>query len=149
MELPSEVRQKVLAQHREIEALLAELSAGAKTMAQGEHAVAKVKRAANALFTVLELHMVFEEQNLLPEIESADGFGPERAKHMLDEHREQRAFFGSLRASIESSEDPDVIAARIDEFAAELRADIEQEEKDYLSPSLLKDDVVTSDYFGG
>ena len=44
--MPSEVRRKVLSQHREIEQMLSELETGVEQLAGGETEAAQVKRAA-------------------------------------------------------------------------------------------------------
>ena len=88
--MPSEVRRKVLSQHREIEQMLSELEAGVAKLGEGSVDAAQVKRAAYALRGILELHMNFEEAHMVPAINEADGFGPERVRHLHAEHAEQR-----------------------------------------------------------
>ena len=84
--MPSEVRRKVLSQHREIEQMLSELEAGVAQLGAGAVDAGQVKRAAYALRGILELHMNFEEAHMVPAIEEADGFGPERVRHLHAEH---------------------------------------------------------------
>ena len=86
--MPSEVRRKVLSQHREIEQMLAELEAGVAHLGDGKVDAEQVKRAAYALRGILELHMNFEEAHMAPAINEADGFGPERVRHLHAEHAE-------------------------------------------------------------
>ena len=69
--MPSEVRRKVLGQHREIEQLLSELETGVARLCAGTVEAGQVKRAAYALRGILELHMNFEDAYLAPAIEEA------------------------------------------------------------------------------
>ena len=147
--MPSEVRRKVLSQHREIEQMLSELEAGIEQLAQGEAEASQVKRAAYALRGILELHMNFEETHMVPAIEESDGFGPERARHLHAEHEEQRRELDKVVDQIrEASSDVD-LATSVSRLAAMLRNDIEEEERDYVNEKLLRDSIIPTDTFGG
>jgi hypothetical protein len=147
--MPSEVRRKVLSQHREIEQILAELEAGVGHLADGSVDADQVKRAAYALRGILELHMNFEEAHMAPAIHEADGFGPERVRHLHTEHQEQRKELDRLVEGIREASSSDDLAERVSKLAAMLREDIEQEERDYVNEKLLHDHIIPSDTFGG
>ncbi|MGB5808964.1 MAG: hemerythrin domain-containing protein [Polyangiales bacterium] len=147
--MPSEVRRRVLTQHREIETMLAELEQGAAKLVEGGAIVEKVKRAAYALRGILELHLRFEERYMVPAISEADGFGPERARHLHSEHAEQRAHLDQLVHSILEAEAPEAIQGGVSKLAEMLRADIEEEEQHYVNDKLLRDDIIPTDTFGG
>lgn len=147
--MPSEIRGKVLSQHREIEQILSELEAGVAKLAEGSVEPAQVKRAAYALRGILELHMNFEETYMVPAIEEADGFGPERARHLHSEHAEQRQELDRLVDAIREASSTDDLAAIVTRLAEMLRSDIEQEERDYVTDKLLRDNIIPSDTFGG
>ncbi|MDH3625785.1 MAG: hemerythrin domain-containing protein [Myxococcales bacterium] len=147
--MPSEVRQKVLTQHREIEKMLAELEVGARQLREGEEEEDRVKRAAYALRGILELHMTFEETHMVPAISEADGFGPERARHLHAEHAEQRAHLDRLLHAILDAKSPAEIEKGIADLAEMLRKDIEEEEKHYVNEKLLRDSLMPTDTFGG
>lgn len=147
--LPSEIRRKVLTQHREIELMLSELEIGAKQLREGREKPERVKRAAYALRGILELHMVFEEAHMVPAISEADGFGPERARHLHTEHAEQREHIDRLVHSILDAEAPAEIENGIAHLADILRKDIEEEERDYVNAQLLRDSIIPTDTFGG
>lgn len=148
--LPSEVREKVLAQHREIEEMLAELQAGLSESQQSPQTWAEqAKRCAYALRGVLELHMKFEEEQLVPAIQEADGFGPERARHILSEHEEQREALDAIVESILSAGSNERLVKGIEELATMLRSDMQQEECNYVNAKLLRDSVIPTDTFGG
>ena len=147
--MPSEVRRKVLSQHREIEQMLAELEAGVAQLGQGAVDAEQVKRAAYALRGILELHMNFEETHMVPAIVESDGFGPERARHLHEEHTQQRKEFDRLVDQIREASSHDDLAATVARLAGMLRVDIREEEEAYVNEKLLRDDLMPSDTFGG
>lgn len=147
--MPSEVRRKVLSQHREIEQMLSELEAGVRQLGEGTVEEGQVKRAAYALRGILELHMNFEETHMAPAIQEADGFGPERVSHLHAEHAEQRKELDRLVDAIREAASPDELISGVVTLATMLRKDIEQEERDYVTDKLLRDNVIPTDTFGG
>jgi iron-sulfur cluster repair protein YtfE (RIC family) len=147
--MPSEVRRKVLSQHREIEQMLSELESGVAHLADGEVDGDQVKRAAYALRGILELHMNFEETHMVPAINEADGFGPERVRHLHTEHAEQRRELDRLVDQIREASSAVDLAGSVSKLAQMLRADIEEEERDYVNEKLLRDNLIPSDTFGG
>lgn len=147
--MPSEVRRKVLSQHREIEQMLSELEAGVAKLGEGSVDAAQVKRAAYALRGILELHMNFEEAHMVPAIHDADGFGPERVRHLHAEHADQRRELDRLVDAIREARSPDSLVSTVTTLAQMLRVDIEQEERDYVNEKLLSDHLIPSDPFGG
>ena len=147
--MPSEVRRRVLSQHREIEQMLSELEAGVTQLGEGSVDAQQVKRAAYALRGILELHMNFEETYMVPAIHDADGFGPERVRHLHTEHAEQRKGLDALVDAIREASSVDDLAAGVTRLAEMLRIDIEEEEREYVTDKLLRDDVIPTDTFGG
>ena len=147
--MPSEVRRKVLSQHREIEQILAELEAGVVQLGDGAVNAEQVKRAAYALRGILELHMNFEELHMVPAITEADGFGPERARHLHTEHQEQRKQLDHLVHAIREANSIDELAQGVAKLSEMLRDDIEEEEREYVTDRLLRDNIIPTDTFGG
>ena len=147
--MPSEVRRKVLGQHREIEQMLAELEAGVAHLGDGSVNAGQVKRAAYALRGILELHMNFEEAYMAPAINEADGFGPERVRHLHAEHAQQRKELDRLVDQIREAESPAELTKSVTRLAEMLRNDIEEEERDYVNEKILHDHIMPSDTFGG
>ncbi len=147
--MPSEICQKVLAQHREIEQILSDLEVGARRLRERGEEAERVKRAAYALRGILEVHMTFEEAHMVPAITNADGFGPERARHLHAEHAEQREHLDRLVHAILDARSPMEIEKSVTHLADILRKDIEQEEKDYVNEELLRDSLIPTDTFGG
>ena len=147
--MPSEVRQKVLSQHREIEQMLSELEAGVTHLGDGSVDAGQVKRAAYALRGILELHMNFEEAHMVPAIHEADGFGPERVRHLHAEHAEQRRELDQLVDQIREASSTADLTKSVAKLAEMLRDDIEEEEREYVNEKLLHDHIMPTDTFGG
>ena len=147
--MPSEVRRRVLSQHREIEQMLAELETGVTKLNDGSVDAGQVKRAAYALRGILELHMSFEETHMAPAINDADGFGPERVRHLHAEHADQRAEMDRFIGSIREAESRAELTKSVVKLAEMLRIDIEEEEREYVNEKLLSDHLIPSDPFGG
>ena len=147
--MPSEVRRKVLSQHREIEQMLSELEAGVAQLGAGTVDASQVKRAAYALRGILELHIHFEATHMVPAINEADGFGPERVRHLHAEHAEQRQELDRLVDGIREASSPDDLVSGVTKLANMLRIDIEEEEREYVTDKLLRDDIIPTDTFGG
>jgi iron-sulfur cluster repair protein YtfE (RIC family) len=147
--MPSEVRRKVLSQHREIEQMLSELEAGVTHLGDGTVDSGQVKRAAYALRGILELHMNFEEAHMVPAINEADGFGPERVRHLHQEHEQQRQELDRLVDLIREASSTEELRRNVVRLAQMLRQDIEDEERDYVNEKLLRDHIIPSDTFGG
>jgi hemerythrin-like domain-containing protein len=139
----------VLSQHREIEQMLSELEAGVAQLGDGGVNAEQVKRAAYALRGILELHMNFEELHMVPAIIEADGFGPERARHLDTEHQEQRKQLDLLVDTIREARSTDDLAESVAKLAQVLRDDIDEEEREYVTDKLLRDSVIPTDTFGG
>lgn len=147
--MPSEVRRKVLSQHREIEQMLSELETGVTHLGNGTAGADQVKRAAYALRGILELHMNFEEAHMVPAINDADGFGPERVRHLHAEHADQRQELDRLVDQIREASSLDDLKASVVKLAEMLRKDIEEEEREYVNEKLLRDHIMPNDTFGG
>ena len=109
----------------------------------------QVKRAAYALRGILELHMNFEEAHMAPAINEADGFGPERVRHLHAEHADQRRELDRLVDQVREASSPDDLSASVVKLAEMLRKDIEEEEREYVNEKLLHDHIMPSDTFGG
>jgi iron-sulfur cluster repair protein YtfE (RIC family) len=129
--------------------MLSELETGVAQLGEGSVDAQQVKRAAYALRGILELHMNFEETYMVPAINDADGFGPERVRHLHAEHAEQRKELDRLVDAIREASSPDDLAAGVAKLAEMLRIDIEEEEREYVTDKLLRDDIIPTDTFGG
>jgi len=93
--------------------------------------------------------MNFEETHMVPAINDADGFGPERVRHLHAEHAEQRQELDRLVDAIREASSADGLISGVSKLAEMLRVDIEQEEREYVNEKLLSDNLIPSDPFGG
>ncbi len=148
---PSEKREVVLADHRVLKERLERLQSLATTAADADgdkrrEALVLARDALKELRVFFLAHLDREEQLLLPELKSVDGFGPERVRALLAEHKMQRADLDGLVAAFEGPL-PDVAA--LSGFVSRLLEDMKQEEEQHLSAKVLHDDLVSSDHFGG
>ncbi|MEO0326399.1 MAG: hemerythrin domain-containing protein [Myxococcota bacterium] len=148
--LPSEVRARLVEAHGAIRERLARAGTLVAWLREG-HAAAPstLKTWAEDLHQLLVAHMEEEERLLLPALTEADGFGPTRAAALQEEHEAQRRGLQRVLAAIVSEGDGELLADRIELLVARVRRDMDEEEAQYLSARLLKDDLVPADYFGG
>jgi hypothetical protein len=142
---PSEVRDWVGRQHVQLRILFGEV----------EHACAEaIERARDARPIVERLtravadHLAFEDRTLVPTLRQIDGWGAVRADHVAADHALQRQQLAALcRLAREGSA---IDAARaVLSLLQELRVDMDGEERDLLSPDLLRDDLIVIDQSDG
>jgi hypothetical protein len=147
---PSELRERILRQHREIESMLDELEAGAERLESGRESSTWLRCAAEVLGPVLEWHMNLEDKQLGPMLRASDAFGPVRAERLAEEHERQRVELETLIRRVRRAADSRDVVRRARELVAAIRADIVHEEAEYLRESLLRDDpLLVEDAFGG
>jgi hypothetical protein len=137
--LPSEVRRALLGEHARISTLITELEDLAERVSAGEDLGRRFPAVAAQLERALERHNEAEEVALAPFLGQADAWGPLRVAGLLEEHKQEHT---SLRAVLV---DPDVrrLARAVPRFAADLREHIAHEERTFLEPELLRDDIIT------
>ena len=51
-------------------------------------------------------------------------------------------------ASLDDSVDPEALASTVEEFARRIADDIDEEERQYLTEGLLKDDLIVTGFIG-
>jgi iron-sulfur cluster repair protein YtfE (RIC family) len=137
---PSTVRSEVLEQHETLRALMSRVLDRARGQQSDDfielvHLAHEVRRRFRA-------HLAFEERVLVPVLTSADGWGPERVRNLLDEHADQRAQLDALVAGLEAGWERPQVARAIDGLARDILRDMLEEERDYLNPELLSDDPI-------
>jgi hypothetical protein len=141
--------RRALDQHLELRQLLA---AGLRHVGA---AVAGDRSAQGALRLLVGLtrrtfvkHLADEEALLMPILEDDLPVGPWRAKMLHEEHARQLAEIDSLCAC-KNGGDASEVASRFCTLAAALLQDIEHEERDLLTPDVIRDDGVVIDQCGG
>ncbi len=140
--LPSEIRQRVLEQHKTIRDRVESIEDLACSVAAAGADYGELIRGLESLLSVLRTHMRFEDQVLSDALREADAWGEERVERFYADHTQQRKMIQNL---------VDVVAQRGDlerallalGFCALLRRDMEGEEQVFLSDQVLRDDPVT------
>lgn len=137
---PSEVRRTVLAEHRRIRNALDDL----QELAHGGGSTAQLQQACQQLLPSLLDHIDLEDRILVPALREADAFGDVRVDMLAQHHEAQRA---ELRAAIDALGQPGIdraaVIAAVRKLVYDLQIDMAQEDRDLLSPDILRDDLVT------
>ena len=131
----AEVLAKLQAQHATLRSMMARCVDLADALDAGHGSATDVLAAVADLRVMFEAHNRFEESVLRPILRDADAFGDVRIDHMIADHvDEHRTMYrrlgdgptGELRATVASLQD---------HLAAE--------ERYFLSPRVVRDDLVT------
>lgn len=136
---PEEIRTAILGQHQGLRAGLGEIEDEALGLLyEGNGTRARLLEHLTRLIARLEGHMGFEEERLVPVLQSVDAWGPERVERFRDEHQRQRRIVNSLVTDSEKA-DEDELALLTLGFVQLLRIDMKEEESTMLSANLLRD----------
>lgn len=148
---PSEVRRRILDDHRELRTLLLSLETlGRDVLAGARDHVGALRLEGEALHERLLEHMRWEDLYLAPALEDADSWGRERAAALESDHREQRELLQHTLSGLRDPSRPTVALARtMVDLVKLLRDDMREEEQTLLDPRVLRDDVVGIDVEAG
>jgi hemerythrin-like domain-containing protein len=138
---PSEVRERILADHEGLRRRLAALEEQARRVAAGAADAAPTLRAeGEALLALLGEHLSWEDRYLVPALCAAGTRGAAQVKALSEEHAEQREILADALASLRDGRRPTLLVARnLLDLAALLREDMDREEQARLDPRLLPD----------
>ena len=143
---PSEVRERVLADHERLRADFKRIEAIARAARDGAlERFGDLRVEGDALLARLLSHMRWEESYLLPALRNSDSWGAERAARLIKDHREQRELFRFFHSRLGDTGDWPVLAQRLSDLIALLRDDMAEEERELLNERVLRDDVVAID----
>jgi hemerythrin-like domain-containing protein len=146
---PSEVRARVLSDHDELRGRLDRLERVALAASSGDSAEA-LRPEAEAFLDRLAIHMSWEDLHLVPVLREADSWGEERIARFAEEHREQREMLEYVLRELHDAGRPETVVARkVLDLVALLRADMEEEESVFLDERILRDDPIAIDLFAG
>jgi hypothetical protein len=136
---PSEVRDLVSREHVQIRILATEVDADCRRALDGDSV--DLKPRVVTLARLLWNHLALEDRLLVPLLQKLDAWGPVRVKEILSEHARQREELTVLthRSRAGSAH---ALAAATRRLIADLRTDMDAEERDLLHPDLLRDDPV-------
>lgn len=144
---PSEVRARILTEHGAIRTELDQLEALINRAEAGPSSAPELPAQVEAFTEGLLRHIADEEHLLRPTLAEIDAWGRQRVEKLDDGHAAQRARVDRLKGLAAGPRAPWLAELRA--LIASLREEMIFEEKDCLSPNLLRDDTVTIDYFGG
>ena len=130
-------RTRLLAQHAEIRAHLNGCGALARRMLAGELVHMELDVALTRLRRVFMEHNTTETDLVAPLLQSSHTWGGQLLDRMLEEHLgEHVAFWEMLAGSVVE------VARRMDDLIDELDAHMAAEERTFLSPLVLHEDVI-------
>lgn len=146
---PSEVRQRILKEHRHLRHLLVELQELARaTTLESEHA-SRLRSSLRTLLAEFSLHLDSEEEILVPVIEKIDAWGAARADNLRKEHAEQRGMLRSMFRRAEDPRDACDLAEEVDRLVLRIFRDMREEEAELLHENVMRDDVIAIDQCSG
>jgi hypothetical protein len=138
---PSQVRTRIMQDHDTLREHLSELEEACLTMlSDRQHAIC-VRQLAGKLLQALTQHTELEDAILAPALAEIDAWGAVRADQLLTHHQSQRGRIHELTSLYATQLDAEDVSRITHSFIAELRADMEHEERDLLHPDLLRDDL--------
>ena len=147
---PSNVRRRILDEHRDIAVQLERLEELAVRLdAEGDAAIPDTVAFARDFYEKLREHIDLEDAILAPALREADAWGEVRAGKLEKHHAEQRKELTELGALDARTTDPTSLAGRVRAFIEEIRQDMKHEEEGVLSGDLLRDDLTSIDAEGG
>ena len=137
---PSEVRERVREDHRALRQMLDRLEVLARRVLQGKRdLVTELREQERALRDRLREHMALEERILVPALDEADAWGPERVERFHAEHVRQR----EILATVDEGPFPDFAYALLTwGLVRLLREDMDEEERISLNANVLHDTPV-------
>jgi iron-sulfur cluster repair protein YtfE (RIC family) len=145
----TQIRKVILDEHsllrdelKDIRNLLEEVAV------QHREAGARLHHRMVTFYDAFLRHIAHEESLLRPVLADVDAWGPARVEKMDDEHRQQRATIAAL-TMLDPGLQEEGNLGRIRAFVTEVERDMAVEEREGLSPDVLRDDTIVIDSFTG
>lgn len=145
---PSRVREFILAQHDLLRLRMQGLLVGTARLRRGEVESREVRILARELLALLRAHIGDEERMLADVLADVDAFASVRLEKIRQEHRAQTRELSTMVKSLDGPIDVEALASTVEEFARRIADDIDEEERQYLTEALLKDDLVVTGSIG-
>jgi iron-sulfur cluster repair protein YtfE (RIC family) len=133
-----QARKTLVRQHDQIRAHLGTCSLLAHRLRDGEPVQAELDLALARLRLEFTEHNTTETALIRPLLRDSPHWGAVLIDRMLEEHVAEHAAFWALLAGTAAQ-----VASHIDELVDELDAHMAAEERTFLSPVVLRDDVIT------
>lgn len=142
---PSDVHARLSEEHARIRVLLAQIGGLAEGPAAGpcDQTVVELAALLSRLALVLAAHNANEEAALRPLLAQTDAWGPERVDEMIKDHVAEHAALRAMIAPLKDLTDVEGLRRTSRDLVARLREHLEDEERGFLNPRVLRDDVVT------
>jgi hypothetical protein len=134
---PETTRELLLAQHDRLRAQIATCTRLAKLFASGLVPASELDLALDVLRADFAVHNETETAAISRLLHGPAAWGALLIDRMLDEHVAEHAAFWELLSGSLSE-----VASRIDELAEQLDAHMAAEERTFLSPGTLREDVI-------
>ena len=131
-------RRIVQAQHAVLRDLLGRTRRTASEVLAAREPIAALVDQISTLRDFLDVHLRDEESFLIPVLQGAGDWGQLRLSCLQAEHAHQRAVMAVLSGDA-ARRAPKELARRTLLLAADLLSDLEQEERELLSPTLPSD----------
>ncbi|MEM9194442.1 MAG: CBS domain-containing protein [Myxococcota bacterium] len=148
--LPSAIRKRALNEHRTMRRqidLIEELSG--RILGGNEDLEGELRLAATDLYRTLNQHILMVEALVVPVLESADAFGPQRRKALEEEHARQKNELRKILAVVaeEGTGPVRTLAEALGPLIEALRSEIAHEEQ-AMKEDLFRDDVLNVSFTG-
>jgi iron-sulfur cluster repair protein YtfE (RIC family) len=130
---PSAALATLATQHRQLREMIAYCDELANELDAGRVEPAQLLRAVVTLRQTFDTHNELEEQLLPPVMIDTDWLGAVRVARMIEDHVEEH---GALARELETT-----TSSELRGVLASLRAHLDSEERYFLSPKVLRDDL--------
>jgi iron-sulfur cluster repair protein YtfE (RIC family) len=127
-----------MSQHEQIRGHLSGCRELARRLLEGEPVQRELDAVLEQLRHAFIEHNVTETELVRPLLEGSPGWGAVLIDRMLEEHVAEHSAFWELLAGSAGE-----VAARMDDLVDELDAHMAAEERTFLSPLVLHEDVIT------
>lgn len=139
VEQPTEIRQRVLDEHRKITVILDKIEGLAEQLKAGDaDSEVLLRRAIFELHEVMRHHMAYEERTLLPVLRSSDSFGPAEVAAFIREHQVQRNMLEKVATELAGAEKLVELIGSVLDLVRAIRDDIEHEGREFLNEDLFR-----------
>lgn len=146
--LPSEVRERCLAEHRRLRESAERLVAHVR----GCDCATLRKPIAESIAALLEqlhAHLLRQEKELEPLLAHIDPWGPLRAAHLEEQRRLELGRLGRMLERLAEPIGEGPLRVHVLEFVDWIENELSKEEREHLDAELLRDDLIVRDGFGG
>jgi hypothetical protein len=139
---PSQVRERILRDHEQLQVRLQALEEAVNAMAGDPGRFESVVETSRALLEQFVTHTELEDRILGAALLDIDAWGPVRARNLREHHATQRRELRELLVTYRHIQSREDVARITRHWIGDVRSDMQHEETDLLTPTLLHDDVI-------